>query len=73
MMPAWLTGIGAKLAVAGAIALAVLLACLKLIGIGRDQEKGKRAQADKVVRDRVDAVRPPEAGETEDSLNKGKF
>ncbi len=39
MMPAWLSGIGAKLAIAGAIVVAVLLACLKLIGIGRKQER----------------------------------
>jgi hypothetical protein len=40
-LPAWLTGIGAKIALAGAIALAILLGILKLIGIGRDQERYK--------------------------------
>ncbi len=73
MMPAWLSGLGAKLAIAAAFVGLVLLAVLKLIGIGRKAEKADRAKADQVVRDRVDAVRPPEAGETEDRLNKGKF
>lgn len=72
-MPAWLTGLGAKLAIATAFVGLALLACLKLIGIGRKAEKADRAQADQVVRDRVDAVRPPAAGETSKSLEEGKF
>lgn len=38
-MPAWLTGIGGKLAFAAAFVGLVLLACLKLISIGRKQER----------------------------------
>lgn len=73
MIPPWLTGLGGKLAFAGAFVLVVLMACLKLIGIGRKAEQGERAKADQVVRNRVDAVKPPETGETSKSLEDGKF
>jgi hypothetical protein len=42
-MPAWLTGIGAKIALAAAFVGLVLLAVLRLIGIGRKAERGEAA------------------------------
>lgn len=39
MIPAWLSGIGTKLAIGAAFVGLVLLACLRLIGIGRDKER----------------------------------
>ncbi len=72
-IPGWLTGLWAKVVFVGAFVGLVLLGALKLIGIGRKAEKADRAQADQVVRNRVDAVRPPEAGETQKSLQEGKF
>lgn len=72
-LPAWLTGLGTKLLVAGAFVLMLLGAVLKLIGIGKKVEQADRAKADHVVRDRVDAVEPPKPGETEKSLQDGKF
>ena len=70
---AWLSGVWGKIAAAAAIAGAILLAVLKIRQGGRDAEKVERAAADQKVRDRVDAVKPPAAGETEGRLNKGEF
>jgi len=42
-VPAWLTGIGAKIALAAAFVGLALLAVLKLIGIGRKAERGEAA------------------------------
>jgi hypothetical protein len=39
MIPAWLAGIGTKLAIGAAFVGLVLLGCLKLIGIGRKAER----------------------------------
>ncbi len=72
-LPAWLSGLGLKLIAAGAVVLAILVAVLKLIGIGRKEAEADRAKADQAVRNRVDAVQPPAPGETEKSLEQGKF
>lgn len=63
---------GYAIAVFAAVA-AVLLVIARAFSAGKASEKADRAKADQVVRDRVDAVRPPEAGETEDSLKSGRF
>lgn len=41
MIPAWLSGLWIKFAIAAAFVGLVLLAVLRLIGIGRDQERGR--------------------------------
>lgn len=43
MIPAWLTGLWAKVAFVAAFIGLVLLACLRLIGIGRKAEQGAAA------------------------------
>jgi membrane protein implicated in regulation of membrane protease activity len=63
---------GYAIAVFAAVA-AVLIVIARAFSAGKASEKGERAKADQVVRDRVDAVRPPEAGETEKSLREGQF
>lgn len=40
-MPGWLSGLGAKIALAAAFIGLLLLAVLKLIGIGRKVERGE--------------------------------
>ncbi len=42
-LPAWLTGLGAKLALAAVFVGGFLLAVLKLIAIGRKAERGEAA------------------------------
>jgi hypothetical protein len=48
-MLSWLSlriaGLGAKLAVAGGIVIAILAAALRLVSIGRQQERGREASA----------------------------
>ena len=67
-LPGWLTGIGMKLAVAGAFVLLLLGAVLKLIGIGRKAEKAEaqtKILKDVEVRHEVDrtvAREPDPAG-----------
>lgn len=63
---------GYAIAVFAAV-VAVLIVIGRAFSAGKASEQASRAKADQVVRDRVDAVRPPEAGETEDSLRKGRF
>ena len=74
---AWLgsifAGIWAKLAIAGAIVLGLLAAIGIIRKGGADAERVKRQKADQIVRDRVDAVKPPAAGETESRLKDGEF
>lgn len=75
-MPAWLTGIGAKLALAAAFVGLVLLAVLKLIGIGRDQERGKQLQRNAEAQERItnaDARGPRTADDVDDKLRDGTF
>lgn len=43
ILPAWLTGLGAKLLLAGAFVLVLLGAVFRLIGMGRAQERGVAA------------------------------
>lgn len=42
-LPTWLTGLGAKLLLAGAFVLVLLGAVFRLIGMGRTQERGVAA------------------------------
>lgn len=52
---------------------AVLIVIGRAFSAGKASEKADRAKADQVVRDRVDAVQPPAAGETEKALREGQF
>lgn len=45
LITARFAGLGAKLAVAGGIVLAILAAALRLVSIGRQQERGREAAA----------------------------
>ncbi len=69
----FVAGIWGKLLAGLAIAGVALLAVLKIRQGGADAERVRRQQADQAVRDRVDAVRPPAAGETEKALQEGRF
>ncbi len=73
----WLTdilgGIWAKLLVGGAIVLGLLAAIGIIRKGGADAQKVKQDAANQKIRDRVDAVQPPAPGETEKSLQDGKF
>ena len=72
-MANWLSSVWLKVAFAGAFVILLIGAVLKLIGVGRKAERADRAKVDQVVRNRVDAARPPESGETAKSLQDGKF
>ncbi len=73
----WLTdilgGFWAKLLVGSAIVLGLLAAIGIIRKGGADAQKVKQDAANQKVRDRVDAVQPPAPGETEKSLQDGKF
>jgi hypothetical protein len=65
-----------KLAAAGAIALAVLAAVLKLIGIGRKAERAEtqaRAIKTKGRMDDANAAGPHTARDVDEQLRNGKF
>lgn len=68
-----LSGIWGKLAAAAAIVFGALAVIGRLKKAGRDEERVARQKADQVVRDRVDAVRPPQQGETVKALEEGRF
>ena len=69
MIPAWLSGIWAKVAFVAAFVGLVLLACLRLIGIGRKAEQGaaaarigKQVKEARNVENRVDGAGADELG-----------
>lgn len=68
-----LSDLWGKLLAGLAAAGMILLAVLKIRQGGADAERVARQKADQVVRDRVGAVRPPAPGETEKSLEEGRF
>lgn len=75
-LPAWLTGLGVKLLLAGAFMLVLLGAVLKLIGIGRSQERGAQAQRTVETQKRItdaDAAGPRTADDVDKRLHDGTF
>lgn len=72
-LPAWLTGLPAKLLLIAAAAGAFLLAVLKIRQGGADAQRVEQQKANAKVEGRVEAVRPPAPGETEKRLEEGRF
>lgn len=74
IVPAWLSGLWAKVAFAGAFIGLVLLACLKLIGVGRKAERAdtleRVTQQAKEARDVENRVDGAGAAELERLRNK---
>lgn len=78
MIPAWLTGLWAKVAFVAAFVGLVLLACLRLIGIGRKAEQGEAARrvGEQVkearnVENRVDGADADELGRLRSKWTRG--
>lgn len=76
MIPAWLSGIWAKIVFGAVFVGLIALACLRLIGIGRKAERADQLQRNAETQERItnaDARGPRTASDVDRRLSDGTF